>query len=188
MIAVDANILLLFLSPIAAPPLDKTTNAPVTFARERVQRLVEDVHRQKTKVIVPTPALSECLVHAGAARNRYIQVLQKYSVFRIAPFDSKAAIELAIMTEKALKAGDKKGGVDAPWAKVKFDRQIIAIAKVEGAHTIYTDDPGVRTFAEANGMQALGLSACPLPERKEGQGSLFERQGTKQSEDPERPA
>lgn len=185
MIGVDANMLLLFLSPIAPAPLDKSTGQPISFPEKRLQRLIEDVERQKTKILIPTPVLSECLVHAGAARSQYLRILQANAVFRIAPFDSRAAIELAEMIEKAIKAGDKKGGMNAPWAKVKFDRQIVAILKVEGAHAIYTDDPGVRSFAEASGMQALGLADCPLPEKKP-QGSLFDQRQAGTQDAPQR--
>jgi predicted nucleic acid-binding protein len=66
----------------------------------------------------------------------------------VVPFDTRAAIELAVMTRNAIDQGDKRGGVDAPWNKVKFDRQIVAIAKVAGATTIYSDDLQLRTFAE----------------------------------------
>jgi hypothetical protein len=34
------------------------------------------------------------------------------------------------------------------WAKANFDRQITAIAKSEGGHTIYTDDHGLAKHAK----------------------------------------
>jgi hypothetical protein len=51
-------------------------------------------------------------------------------VFYVVPFDTLAAIELAVMTRNALAAGDKRAGSKESWAKVKFDRQIAAIARV----------------------------------------------------------
>jgi hypothetical protein len=44
------------------------------------------------------------------------------------------------MTRAAVDAGDKRVGSDATWAKVKFDRQIVAIAQVRRATAIYSDD------------------------------------------------
>ena len=43
--------------------------------------------------------------------------------------------------------GNKKDGSGEPWAKIKYDRQIVAIAKVIGASAIYSDD------GESNGLQ-----------------------------------
>ena len=63
------------------------------------------------------------------------------------PFETRAAIEVALMTRNAKSGGDKKGGLDAPWAKVKFDRQIVAIAKVVQASAIYTDDGDIVSIA-----------------------------------------
>ena len=76
---------------------------------------------------------------AGAAASQQIvDHLQKYSVFSIEPFDTRAAIEVAAMTRDALTAGNKRGNSSATWAKVKYDRQIVAIAKVHGATGFYS--------------------------------------------------
>ena len=163
MIAVDSTTLLLFLSPIAAPPRDPITNQPIPFAKERVEYLVRSVEQRKTKVIIPAPVLSEVLVHVGSALDRYMDILTKRTVFRIIPFDVRAAIELAIMTKAALDSGDKRGGVDAPWTKIKFDRQIVSIVKAYGVSEVYSDDFGVKKFGEAAGLTVTGLLSCPLP-------------------------
>ena len=84
-------------------------------------------------------------------------------MFRIEQFETRAAIELAVMTRAALATGNKKGGSDQPWAKVKFDRQIVAIARVLQATTIYTDDENLAATAKAVGIQPIGLSELALP-------------------------
>jgi hypothetical protein len=43
--------------------------------------------------------------------------------------------------------GDKRGGSPDTWQKVKFDRQIAAIAIVEGDRTLYTNDGSLRNLA-----------------------------------------
>lgn len=54
-------------------------------------------------------------------------------------------------------AARKKGGADsAPWQKVKFDRQIVAIAKVHGVATIYSDDLDIKKHGRDCGLQVLG--------------------------------
>ncbi len=71
------------------------------------------------------------------------------------------------MTRQAIDAGDKRGGSSAPWQKVKVDRQVIAIARVEGATHIYADDHNLTAFARQLGMEALSTWDLPVPERVE---------------------
>ena len=49
------------------------------------------------------------------------------------------------------------------WAKLKFDRQIVAIAKVCGATSIYSHDGGIQTVAGRVGIEVLRLHDLPLP-------------------------
>ena len=46
---------------------------------------------------------------------------------------------------------------------MRFDRQILAIARVQGENHIYTDDGNMRTFAETEGFQVTGLPDMSLP-------------------------
>jgi hypothetical protein len=103
------------------------------------------------------------LVRIGPKRTEFVDKLNDMSVFECLPFDQLSAIELAIMTKNAIDAGNKKGGSSEPWVKVKFDRQIVAIAKVNGATAIYTDDGGLRNTATENGFTVVGLADIPIP-------------------------
>jgi hypothetical protein len=67
------------------------------------------------------------------------------------------------MTRDAIAAGNKRGGAQGTWAKVKYDRQIVAIAKVEAADTIYSDDEDVRKLAIQAGLAVMKISELPLP-------------------------
>jgi len=49
---------------------------------------------------------------------------------------------------------------------VKYDRQIVAVAKVCGATTIYSDDKDVRTLAKTVKIDVIGLADLPLPPEK----------------------
>jgi hypothetical protein len=163
MVVFDATILLPLLSPNVPAPMDPATGKPVEYYKERIDFLIAELERTRTKVIMPTPALSEILVHADRAGPEYLNQIEQSSVFKIEPFDERAAIEVALMTRDAIKAGDKRGGVNATWAKVKFDRQIVAIAKVNNASAIYSDDEGVKAFAKLAGINAIGILELPLP-------------------------
>ncbi len=77
------------------------------------------------------------------------------------------------MTRDAVRAGDKKDGSSSPWQKVKIDRQIIAIARVQGVQRIYSDDSGIVAFAEKVGISVVQTWTMPLPP-EDPQHSLFE--------------
>ena len=161
-VAFDATILLPMLSPTVPTPVDRATSKPIEFVKERIDFLLKQLENTRTKIIVPTPALSEILVHADEAAPGYLNQLEKSSAFEIKPFDTRAAVEVALMTRAAIQAGDKRCVKDS-WAKVKFDRQIIAVAKVNMASVIYSDDEGVIAFAEQAGLTAVAMSQLPLP-------------------------
>jgi hypothetical protein len=93
---------------------------------------------------------------------------------RTRPFDDRAAVETAIMTREAIAAGDKRAGSDAPWQKVKVDRQIIAIARVESATRIYSDDRNLVAFAKRLGMDVISTWDLPTPERERDLISILE--------------
>lgn len=117
MVVIDATNLLLMLRPGTPVPHD-SSGAPVDRPRERIEYLISRLDKAKTKLIIPTPALSEALVRAGAAASlQIIEHLQKYSVFQIESFDTRAAIEVAAMTRDAINRGNKRGKSSATWAK-----------------------------------------------------------------------
>src|SRR5258708_5335207 len=132
MVVFDNNFLLVALRPNIPASVDR--------AKERVDHLIQELHKQGERIIVPTPVLAEVLVHAGTVGATHLDMLQRSSKFKIVPFDTRAAVDVALDISASIKKGDKKGGASGTWAKAKFDRQIAAIGKVEGAHTIYTDD------------------------------------------------
>ena len=166
MAVIDATTLLLMLRPGTPVPVGPD-GIRIDRPKERIEFLISKMDREKTKIIIPTPALSEALVRAGpAASLQIIEKLQKYSVFRIEPFDTRAAIEVAAMTRKALDSGKKRGDSTATWAKVKYDRQIVAIARVCGVSTIYSDDDDIATLAKGAKINTIKLRDLPLPPEK----------------------
>jgi predicted nucleic acid-binding protein len=158
--------MLLLMRPDVGTPIDPNTGRPVEHAEARISALVESLEKQKDKIILPTPALSELLERAGDDTQSLVNIIQRSPVFRIAPFDTLAAIEVAAMTCQAVNDGDKRGGVTCSWTKVKYDRQIIAIAKVHRATKIYSDDEHIRTYAEAAKIQVIKLADLPIPQAK----------------------
>lgn len=165
MVVIDATILLLLIRPGTSVPAGPD-GSPIDRPKERIELLIAQLQKTGEKVVIPAPALSEALVRAGAEEtSRIVELLNRHSVFRIEPFDTRSAIEVAAMTRRALDGkGGKKDGSNSTWAKVKFDRQIVAIAKVCGASKIYSDDEDVQKLAKQHNLSVAGLAELPLPE------------------------
>jgi hypothetical protein len=161
-VAIDSTFLLVVLHPTAPIPKDPSTGKPWEKGRERVEYLIERLSDEKATVIIPTPVLSEVFVRAGPkAINDYLAGIRSTRCFRIGPFDQKAAVEVAMMTDAALAAGRKRGASTGPWQKVKIDRQIVAIAKAEGADLIYSSDKDIRNLAIAERLNVEGFGDLP---------------------------
>ena len=103
------------------------------------------------------------MTRAERAGADYFTKINRSSAFKIESFEIRAAIELARMTAAAIKAGDKREGVAASWNEIKFDRQIVAIAKINKVSTIYSDDENLKTFAVAQGIAVVSVGELPLP-------------------------
>lgn len=57
----------------------------------------------------------------------------------------------------------KKGMSAADWQKIKIDRQILAIAAVNRATAIYTNDINIIAEAQFPGIPTVRLEDVPLP-------------------------
>jgi predicted nucleic acid-binding protein len=166
MVVLDTTTLLLLIEPTAKAPIDPSTNKSVDRARERIEFLLETLSQAKTQVFIPTPVLSELLVGAGNAKNQYLGEIQASGALTIAPFDVKAAVELAFLLDGDGKRPKVTMSKQETWAKVKFDRQIVAIAKANKVSAIYTDDSTLASVAKANGIHAHHTWDLPLPPQK----------------------
>ena len=166
MVVFDTSVLLLVLDPNARAPTDPDTGQPLDRAAARIEHLIDTLTKANEQIVIPTPVFSEVLVLAGQAAPKYIQHLNGPSVFRIAPFDQKAAIEAAIAHRDALDRGGIRidtATPDATRTKIKFDRQIVAIAKAEGARMVYSDDADVVGYAIRSGLAASRTIDLDLP-------------------------
>ncbi len=163
MIALDTSALALRLVP-DAPIFKAGTNAPVRHAKERMEALVDSASKRGEPLLIPTPVIAELLARLPGKAGNVLQVLQRSRWFRIAAFDLAAAVELGERTAKAIAAGDKRDGIDAPWAKVKFDRQIIAIAITNGASELISNDAALAKTGESRGIRIVGVDDLPVPE------------------------
>jgi hypothetical protein len=127
--------------------------------------LVKSLSERRVKVGLPTPVIAEYLIGVGADKQSHFAQLQSSAPFLPLPFDEKAAIEHACITEPDVKPDETK-------AKLRFDRQVIAISKAHGADRLYTADGNQAEFAKGCGLPAVLMHEIPLPPPVTGQ--LFE--------------
>lgn len=167
MVGIDNTFLSLMLYPKARPPQDPSTKKPVERMDDRIEKLLEDLDSESERIIVPTPVLSEFLILVGKDAPAYLEKLSGMKNILIKPFDELAAIELAAVEVEDRLRGSKRGSSASPWAKLRFDRQIVAIAKTSGATRIYSDDEDVVKFATRLGIEVIRTWQLPLPAAKQ---------------------
>jgi predicted nucleic acid-binding protein len=169
----DNTLLSLLLNPNSKAPIDPDTGRPVEAARRRAEFLVATLGRSRRSIVIPTPVCAELLTAIGPDARQYIDIIAKSRVFTIAPFDSRCAIELAILNRTVFAPFDPKNQAEA-YQKVKIDRQIIAIFKVAGVEDIYTDDGGLAKRARLCGLNPIPTVRLALPAEDRQMRMAFE--------------
>jgi hypothetical protein len=132
------------------------------MAKRRAEHLVETLGKSRQKIIIPTPVLAELLTAIGPDAQQYLSIISRSRLFEIASFDSRCAIELALLNRDAFAARDPRIPGE-PYQKVKIDRQIVAIFKTAGVEFVYTDDEGMAKRARLCGMTPVGMAEMSLP-------------------------
>lgn len=170
MVVVDSTILLLLLQPNAAPPR-ADDGEEITEPVARVEQLITDLQKSRERVLLPTPVLAEVLVRASSTESALIvERIAKYSIFEIVAFDQRAAIEHASLIRsepphRSPRSTSRRDPAET-WAKMKFDRQIVAIARVHNASRVYSDDGGLQKLCRRIKLPVFGLTDLPLPAAK----------------------
>jgi len=162
-VAFDNTMLSILLNPDGDVPLDGTTGNAVTDAKSRAESVVQQIQKQRRKIILPTPACAELLTAIGPDAQQYINVVSRSRVFEVGNFDARGAAELALLNRDTFRLNDDQNKAE-PYQKRKVDRQIVAICKVYGATEIYTDDKGLANRARLCGITPIGIGEIPIPE------------------------
>lgn len=167
MVLFDADFLGILMHATPRAPLDPATKKPVGRLKEKVEHLVSTLEKVRDKILIPTPALSEVLALAADKASDYLAELTSNTCFEIVSFDQVAAIEAAVAAYEAKQRGGKKAGSTSTWAKVKFDRQIIAIGKVRGVNAIYSNDEDIRKAGARENIKVISVWDLPDPPPKQ---------------------
>lgn len=163
MIVFDTSTLILAIDPEnARPPRDPATGEPLRNCAARVNYLIQTLTASKEQLVIPTPIISEFLIRAGPNRTSYIQRFISAKNLSVGNFDQKAAIELALLNDSDLNTGRSLED-NLTFAKIRFDRQIVAIARAGGASCIYTGDNNLASCARTNGISAVMTWELPEP-------------------------
>lgn len=156
----DTSVLLLAINPDApAPPVEEAVRNAGTAA-ERMAHLIEQLEAGRATVLVPAPVLTELMIKADGAVAEALEVVMTSRYLQVAPFDQVAAIECGLMMRDAIPNRRNRSK-----AKVKFDCQIAAIAKVQRVSVVYTDDGGIRELCRQNGLSIKGVWDLAAPPR-----------------------
>lgn len=156
-VAIDSTVLLHLIDPQLPVPPDPDSGKIPERCAERLDYFIELLSKDGGRLIVPTPVLAEVLVHAGAAGPDWLNMLRGRKAIKVADFDTLAAIECAGMTLERPRR-DRQ----STRRKAKFDEQIVAIAIVERAELILSDDTDIRALAP-RGVIVKGIGELQLP-------------------------
>ncbi|GAB2932181.1 type II toxin-antitoxin system VapC family toxin [Hafnia psychrotolerans] len=138
------------------------TGIEIPDPERRIEALIDMVERSGGIIIIPTPVLAEYLVGIDEKDHQtHLNLIQRKVCFEIASFDEIAAIECAQMPSlKELKNMMKSDTAN----KVRFDRQIISIAKSLNADEVWTHDKGVFNRCKEMGIVVKSLADIdPVP-------------------------
>lgn len=161
MVVFDTSLLCLAFDRSWNPPLDPATSLPLDRSQERIDFLISGLSKSNTKVLIPTPVLAEYLVRGGADKSERLAIFTSSRAYQVVPFDTKAAVECSQIEDG--DSGKKLQAEETSKAKVKFDRQVISIAKASRANTIYTGDIRLAKIAAKNGLKVIMTWELPLP-------------------------
>ena len=139
--------------------------------KTKLDYLVETLEKKRTKILIPTPALTEIMIKAGKAREHYQRILSSGSAFKIEAFDARAAMECALLLSEALTSKEKH---NIGKTKFKFDWQIVAIASSRSAQAIYSDDEDIARYAKRIDIPVYKTEDLILPDSARQHEITFE--------------
>lgn len=169
----DNTFLSILLNPSGNIPSDPTTGKPVVMAKRRAEFLVDTLGKTRQRIVIPTPAAAELLTAIGPTAQQYFDIVAKSRLFEVASFDIRCAIELAYLNRSVFADSDQRNRAEA-YQKIKIDRQILAIFRVAGVETIYTDDVGLARRARLCNMTPVMTAELELPETERQLKITFE--------------
>ncbi len=164
MLAFDTSIISLAINGSGRNLIDPETKKPVERPGERVRYLLSSLAKNKVRILLPAPVVSELLVFSENVMEALFRYLGGEVVLEVAVFDYKAAIETArAMREKKERDGSIGADSSDIRNKIKVDYQIVAIARTQGAEAIYSQDRGLNNHSKHCGLEVRTITDIDLP-------------------------
>lgn len=124
----------------------------------RIRGLIADARATRSRLIVPAPVFAEFAVKA---RDKELEFITGQHVFKLVPFDAVAALECGFLIRDVFTQESKKDR-----HAIKFDLQILAIAKVSRATRLVTNDRQLRNRSISLGIPAISILELPVPDNE----------------------
>lgn len=166
LVCFDSNCLAILFDSAATNPANRY-GTPIDHARER---LLEFIRLKNPTILVPTVQYFELFMISSIDKNQLDSQLYSNKTYVLQPFDFRAA---SMMADIEKETRGKRLTRDDTMAKIKFDRQILSIAKVHGVEVAFSTDNGFFIDAERYNVNAQCPGMLPLPDSIKQPG-LFE--------------
>jgi hypothetical protein len=140
--------------------------------KAKLDYLVDDLQKTRSKIIIPTPAFTELMIRADKARDEYNRILSSKAAFKLEPFGERAAMECALLLAEALPARERR---QITKVKFKFDWQIIAIASTCKATAIYSEDEDIFRYAKRVNIPVYKTEDMTLPQSSRQEQIQFDK-------------
>lgn len=114
------------------------------------------MERTGALLLISTPVLSEFLIGVAVEQHQdYLDILNTHASFEIVDFATMAAVECARLPSRQELAQIAPNQLAS---KLKYDRQIVAIALAAGVDEIWTHDDSLGKIATAKGLVVKSLA------------------------------
>lgn len=113
---------------------------------ERAKYLISKCEKDGIKIMVPSVVVAEVLCALEPRLHSAVSELMHHR-FIVPPFDTQAALHFAKMWRNKKQIKDASG-LSISRAEMKADFMITATAIARGANCIYSEDAGLKKFAQ----------------------------------------
>jgi len=149
----DTNILALYFSNRLSPD-----------DHLRVKGLVAELARKREAIGIPAQVWAEFLEAATENEAAQSIALFKTNAFKLLNYDMRAAIETSQVAQRGHAARKANTTKDRGRQAVKVDWQIIAIAIVNNARLILTNDQQMLTECGRHNVKGVSISDLDIPD------------------------
>ncbi|WP_312953901.1 type II toxin-antitoxin system VapC family toxin [Atlantibacter hermannii] len=168
-IIVDTNILICLMKKNSASTnlLADDGFSKIDNLELRSRALLDHIERQGGTIAIPAPVLAEYLLGIEGERNKHahVETISSMNCFEIIPFEELAAVECSLLPSiHEFKQFAKEKNSNQTANKIRFDRQIISIAKANGITEIWSSDGEVIKKGREIGIDVKSISEIqPIP-------------------------